>query len=111
MAKIPRPRGKNARKPGPALPPPGSSLRFLVRLAPRDVAMFRFLLEAYDNLAYFTVLDAGETLLTVVCSPHQEDAVRRALQGIGEQVPLRYEPWPRFKNETDEEKSDPPQIG
>ena len=94
MAHLPHPRRKKARKPGPALPPPRMSLRFLVRLAPRDVAMFRFLLEAYDNLAYFTVLDAGETLLSLVCSPHQEDAVRRALEGIGECLPLRYEPWP-----------------
>ena len=56
--------------------------------------MFRFLLEAYDNLAYFTVLDARETLISVVCSPHQEDAARRALEGIGEELSLRYEPWP-----------------
>ena len=100
MAKIPRQRGKHIRKPGPALPAPRSSLRFLVRLTPRDVAMFRFLLEAYDNLAYFTVLDAGETLLSVVCSPQQEDAVRRALEDMGEQLPLRYEPWPGFMNDT-----------
>ena len=96
MVKIPHPRGKSARKPGPALPPPRSSLRFLVRLAPRDVAMFRFMLEAYDNLAYFTVLDARETLLSVVCSPHQERDVRRALEDMGEQLPLRYETWPSF---------------
>jgi len=89
-----RPRARKARKPGPALPPPRTSLRFLVRLAPRDVAMFRFLLEAYDHLAYFTVLDVRETLLSVVCSPHQEDAVRRTLEDIGERLPLRYEPWP-----------------
>ena len=96
MGKIPHPRRKNARKPGPALPPPRSSLRFLVRLAPQDMAMFRFLLEAYDNLAYFTVLDARETLLSVVCSPHQEDAVRRTLEDMSGQLPLRYAPWPRF---------------
>jgi len=94
MAHTPHPRKKKARKPGPALPPPKASLRFLMRLAPQDVAMFRFLLEAYDNLAYFTVLDAKEALLSVVCSPHQEDAARRALEGIGEELPLRYEPWP-----------------
>ena len=94
MDHIPHPRKKKARKPGPALPPPRVSLRFLARLAPQDVGMFRFLLEAYDNLAYFTVLDAREALLSVVCSPHQEDAVRRALEGIGEHLPLRFEPWP-----------------
>ena len=89
-----RPRAPKKRKPGPALPPPRASLRFLVRLAPQDVAMFRFLLEAYDHLAYFTVLDARETLLSVVCSPHQEDAARQALEDIGACLPLRYEPWP-----------------
>ena len=89
-----RPGTQKARKPGPALPPPRTSLRFLVRLAPRDVAMFRFLLEAYDHLAYFTVLDARETLLSVVCSPHQEYAVRRTLEDISERLPLHYEPWP-----------------
>ena len=94
MVHISRSRAKKVRKPGPALPPPRSSLRFLVRLASQDVAMFRFLLEAYDNLAYFTVLDARETLLSVVCSPHQEYAVRRALEDIGEHLPLRYAPWP-----------------
>jgi hypothetical protein len=94
MAHLPHPRRKKIRKPGPALPPPRASLRFLARLAPQDVAMFRFLLEAYDNLAYFTVLDAGEALLSVVCSPHQADAACRALEDIGESLPLRYEPWP-----------------
>jgi len=94
MIHLPSSRKKKARKPGPALPPPGASLRFLVRLAPQDVAMFRFLLEAYDHLAYFTVLDAREALLSVVCSPHQEYAVRLALEGIGEHLPLRFEPWP-----------------
>ena len=85
---------KKIRKPGPALPPPRTSIRFLARLAPQDVAMFRFLLEAHDNLAYFTVLDAREALLSVVCSPHQEDALRRALEDIGRCLSLRYEPWP-----------------
>ena len=94
IEKNPHPQRKNARKPGPALPPPRVSLRFLARLAPRDVALFRFLLEAYDNLAYFTVLDAGEALLSVVCSPHQEEAALNALEGMNELLPLRYEPWP-----------------
>jgi hypothetical protein len=93
MTQIPRSRKKN-RKPGPAQPPPPASLRYLARIAPQDVAMFRFLLEAHDNLAYFTVLDAREALLSVVCSPHQEDAADRALKDISTQVPLRYEPWP-----------------
>ena len=94
MAQLPHPRKKKGRKPGPALPPPRASLRFLLRLAPQDVAMFRFLLEAYDNLAYFTVLDAREALLSVVCSPHQEYAARRALEEIGGYLPIRHVSWP-----------------
>ena len=94
MARASRAYAKKSRKSGPALPLPRTSLRFLVRLAPQDVAMFRFLLEAYDHLAYFTVLDVRETLLSVVCSPHQEDAVRQTLEDIGACMPLRYEPWP-----------------
>ena len=94
MIHMPHPRKKKASKPGPALLPPRTSLRLLVRLAPQNVAMFRFLLEAYDHLAYFTVLDARETLLSVVCSPHQEYALRQALEGIGEHLPLNCEPWP-----------------
>ena len=93
MSHVPHPR-KKKHKPGPALPPPQASLRVLVRLAPQDVAIFRFLLEAYDHLAYFTVLDAREALLSVVCSPHQEDALYRALEDIGSHLPLRCEPWP-----------------
>jgi hypothetical protein len=76
------------------LPAPASSLRFLVRLAPRHVAMFRFLLEARDNLAYFTVLDAGEALLVLVCSPHQEADARAALDAVSECLPLEYAPLP-----------------
>ena len=56
--------------------------------------MFRFLLEAYDNLAYFTVLDAAQTLAALVCSPHQRDEAQAALEAIGEVLSLDYEPWP-----------------
>ena len=87
-------RKRKPRKPKPALPPPGASLRFLLRLAPKDVGMFRFLLEAHDNLAYFTVLDPKEALLTLVCSPHQEHGARAAMDGIATVVPVSYEPWP-----------------
>ncbi len=90
------PRRRKARKPGPALPAPAQSLRFLVRLAPRDVGMFRFLLEAYDNLAYFTVLEPATCLLLVVCSPHQEQAARACLDAIGSRVPLTYTLRPCF---------------
>lgn len=50
---------KRPRKPSPPLPPPRASARLYARIAPRHIAMFRFLLEAQDNLGYMTVLDRG----------------------------------------------------
>lgn len=86
--------GRKRRRPGPPLPPPRRSGRLLVRLKPVHVAMFRFLLEAYDNLAYFTVLNRHEALLKIVFSPHRERAVRTALEAVGGSVPLVTEEWP-----------------
>lgn len=59
-----------------------------VKLAPSDVGMFRFLLEAYDNLALFSVLDKYGAILKVFYSPHQEKEVMQALQSIQTLVPL-----------------------
>ena len=84
---------KKRRKVGRALPAPGDSLRFLVRLTPKDVGFFRFLLEAHDNLAYFTVLDPREALLVLVCSPHQEQGVLACLDAMEQSLDLSYSPW------------------
>ncbi len=56
--------------------------------------MFRFLLEGYDNLAYFTVLNRHEALLKIVFSPHRERAARAALEAVRGSVPLVVEEWP-----------------
>ena len=80
--------------PRPCPEPPRRSGRLLVRLAPADVALFRFLLEAYENLAFFTTLDRRAALLKVIFSPQRENAVRAALAEIGESVPLVVEDWP-----------------
>lgn len=78
----------------PCPEPPRQSGRLLVHLSPADVALFRFLLEACENLAFFTVLERKTALLKVVFSPQQEDAVRAALAAIGASVPLAVEDWP-----------------
>ncbi|MEG2140411.1 MAG: DUF4911 domain-containing protein [Bilophila sp.] len=78
-----------------ALPAPSDSGRLLVSLAPNLVGMFRFLLESYDNLACFTVLDRHEALLIILFSPHQQAEIQDALQGINETVPLEIRPCPR----------------
>ena len=77
-----------------ALPCPEVSARLLVSLAPSQVGMFRFLLEAYDNLACFSVLNKTTALLKIVYSPHQEQEVLQALDAISRVVPLDVRPWP-----------------
>ena len=85
---------RKPRKPAPPLPPPARSARLLVRLAAEDTALFRFLLEGYDNTAYFTVLEPRTALLKLVFSPHREEALRRALAEMAESLDFSVEPWP-----------------
>ena len=82
------------RKPRPAPPPQRHSACLLVRLATADVAMFRFLLESYENLAGFSVLERRPALLKVFFSPDMGREVRAALAAIAETVPLEVAAWP-----------------
>ncbi|MDR1660362.1 MAG: DUF4911 domain-containing protein [Desulfovibrio sp.] len=75
-------------------PVPRESGCLLIRLAREHTAMFRFLLEAYENLAYFTVLERKTALLKLVFSPHQRENVLRALDEIALSVPLSVREWP-----------------
>lgn len=79
---------------GPPPPAPRRSGRLLVHLAPEHTALFRFLLEAYDNLAYFTVLERRAALLKLVFSPQRERALRRALAEMAHSLPFTVEDWP-----------------
>lgn len=79
---------------GPPLPAPSGSGRLLVRLAPEHIALFRFLLEAYDNLAFFTVLERRTALLKLVFSPQRERALRRALAEMAQNLPFTTQDWP-----------------
>jgi len=78
----------------PAFPAPARSSKLLVRVEPSRIAMFRFLLEGYDNLALFSVLDRRRGVLELFFSPHQADAVRKALAAIAEELPMEVLPWP-----------------
>lgn len=85
---------RGSRRTGRPLPPPRRSRRLLLRLAPEHVALFRFLLEACDNCAYFTVLERRTALIKLVFSPQAERAARRALAEISLSLPLSLEEWP-----------------
>lgn len=86
--------GLRRRRVGPPLPPARESHRLLVRVAPAQVGMFRFLLEAYEHVAYFSVLNRHEALLKIVFSPHREKAARAALAEIGTSMTLEVREWP-----------------
>lgn len=79
---------KRARRFRPPLPAPRFSSCVYVRLKPSDVAMFRFLLEAEDNLAYASTVDRWASVVRVVFSPHQAEAVREYLAATRELVPF-----------------------
>ena len=91
---------KAARVVLPALPPPEpeESDFLLIRLAREHTALFRFLLESYENLAYFTVLERKTALLKLVFSPHQRGNALRALEEIALSVPLDAGEWPFYRN-------------
>ena len=72
-------------------PPANRSAVLLIRIAPRDVGLFRFLLEARDNRALFTVIDPRAALLKLLFSPHQSDDVRAALAEMAEMLPFHVE--------------------
>ncbi len=60
-----------------------------VEIPASEVGMFRFLLEAYDNLALFTVLDKYKAILKVFYSPHQEKEVHERLKDMQSLVDFR----------------------
>lgn len=100
---MPRPRSsasgppslRERRKPAPALPPPTHSASLLVRIAPEHTGLFRFLLEAYEHIAYFTVLENKTALLRVIFSPHREREAREALTQMAQSLPFTVEEWPK----------------
>ncbi|WP_022662981.1 DUF4911 domain-containing protein [Paucidesulfovibrio longus] len=94
------PQGK-ARKPkrvrprrGRVFPAPDWSARAYVRVARSDVALFRFLLEAWDNLALFTVVDRAAGILMLRFSAHQEREVRLFLEAARSEIAVEPVCWP-----------------
>ncbi len=60
-----------------------------IELARQDIARFRFLLEAHDNLALFSVLDRFRAVGKVFFAPQQEQDVRRALAALASELCFR----------------------
>lgn len=70
------------RKRPPLPPPPRLSGRVYIRLEQEKTRLFRYLLEAYDNLAYSSVVERKACILKLVYSPQQEREFLAALDEI-----------------------------
>ncbi len=86
--KEPEKKRRDRKRKGRVFPPPAESSRLYVRIAPGLVHMFRFLLEAQDNLGIMTVVDRWGAVLLVRFSPHQERELRAFLDGMRGSVPF-----------------------
>lgn len=76
------------RKGGKLFPPAHQSERIYVRVPREKIALFRFLLEASDNLAVFTVADRFGCVLMLRYSPHQQAELNYFLREIDYLVPV-----------------------
>lgn len=88
--------GKGARRRKPVrLPAAGTSEMLLIRIAPRDTGLFRYLLEGGgEHLAMLTVLDPRNALFKLLFSPHQREELLALLEGMKAAVPFEVRAWP-----------------
>ena len=87
-------KGSGRRKPV-RLPAACTSEMLLIRIAPRDTGLFRYLLEGGGaHLAMLTVLDPRKALFKLLFSPHQREELFELLEGMQKTVPFEMSPWP-----------------
>ena len=79
---------RRKKRPVPCPPAPANSARMYVQIQPRDIARFRFFLEAHDNLGIFTVADKFKGILMLRYSPHQQREFDEFLEGMKEEMEL-----------------------
>ncbi|HJD96659.1 MAG TPA: DUF4911 domain-containing protein [Mailhella massiliensis] len=67
----------------------------LIRIAPGDTGLFRYLLEGGGgHLAMLTVLDPKKALFKLLFSPHQREELFTLLESMGKTVPFDVSDWP-----------------
>ncbi len=65
---------------------PSRSRRLYLRLRPADLALFKFILEAHDNLAYLSIVDKHSAVCRLVYAPGQQREVMHWLDGMSGEV-------------------------
>lgn len=74
------------------------SNRLLVRLPAKDVAMFRFLLEAHENMAIFTTLQMQPALLKISFACECRNEVIKIMEDMKRCIDLQWQDWPVDNN-------------
>ncbi|WP_432734620.1 DUF4911 domain-containing protein [Maridesulfovibrio sp. FT414] len=87
-------RKKRTPRPRPLPPAPEQSSRIYIQIAPADIAMFRFLMEAVDNLALFTIADRFKGVLLLRYSPHQKREFFEFMEGLKQEMEIKFLPDP-----------------
>ena len=86
--------GTRRRKPV-RLPAADASEMLLIRIAPGDTGLIRYLLEGGGgHLCMLTVLDPAKALFKLLFSPHQREEVAALLESMSRTVSLEIESWP-----------------
>ncbi|MDR2605158.1 MAG: DUF4911 domain-containing protein [Desulfovibrio sp.] len=67
--------------------PPGRSSRLYVVVEPSAVGLFRYLLEAHDNLGLMTVLDRRRAALLLRFAPGMEKEMREFVESVKAMLP------------------------
>ncbi len=65
------------------------SRRVYVQLKRSDIALFKFLLESVDNLAYMSVVDKYRAVVQLVCAPEGETGLDEFLGTAGWEINLQ----------------------
>ncbi|WP_291320175.1 DUF4911 domain-containing protein [Desulfonatronospira sp.] len=75
------------------------SRRVYVELERRDIALFKFLLESMDNLAYMSVVDKYRAVVQLVYAPGSEGDLDNFLAAAGRELNLKVVYRGALKNE------------
>lgn len=71
--------------------------KLALKLVAEDVAMFRFALESYENVAMFTVLERDPALIKLYFYEGSRKTVLKILNEIKRTIPLEILPWPKAR--------------
>ena len=81
-------RSRRSRQVGRVFPPAIRSARRYVYVDPSQIHLFRYFLEAEDNLGIMTVVDRWRAALLIRFSPDQESRLLESLEEMRAAVPF-----------------------